>query len=141
LATQVEQHLSLRSRSEVCKQKLVQIQMPTTYLERAAMKFITRSGSLYQIDVANKKIRRLEGKANATPHQGADGEWKSYEAIGSPTEMLSSAPAEEDKVKLAIGEGALIVWVQSEHAALSSMGGTKTTLTSDVVEIIKEEKE
>jgi hypothetical protein len=97
------------------------------------MKFITRTGSVYQIDTTNKKIRRLEGKANPTPQQGTDGEWKSYERISCLSDLLT-----EGEGKIEVGEGVLIVWVQSEHAPLSEFGGTKTTLTSDVVEIIEE---
>src|ERR1700678_1470147 len=96
------------------------------------MKFITRSGSVYQVNTANKKIRRLEGKANATLHQGADGEWKSYERISCLSDMLAG-----NEGKIAVGEGVLIVWVQSEHADLLEL---KTTLTSDVVEIIEEKE-
>lgn len=37
--------------------------------------------SVYEIDYAHQRIRRLEGRNNPTPRQGVDGEWKRYAAI------------------------------------------------------------
>jgi hypothetical protein len=96
--------------------------------------FTTRSGSVYQVDTANQKVRRLEGEADPTPRQGKDGEWKSYEWIGCLSDYI--LVGNEGKIK--VGEGALIVWVQSEHQSLSSFGGVKTTLTSDVIKITED---
>lgn len=42
------------------------------------MKFETETGSLYEVDLESKKIRRLNGKGNPTPRQGQDGQWKKY---------------------------------------------------------------
>jgi len=100
------------------------------------MKFITESGSVYQIDTANKKIRRLSGKNDPTPRQGADGEYKSYEGFGSLEEIVAG-----NEGKLTVGHSAIIVWVQSEHEPLSEYGGTKTTFTSPIVEIIEDTDE
>ncbi len=48
------------------------------------MRFVlTETGSIYQIDHANKLIRRLEGKNAPTTRVGKDGEWKPFEAIES----------------------------------------------------------
>ena len=41
-------------------------------------KYITESGSVYQVDEQNKLVRRLSGNKNPTPRQGIDGEWKEY---------------------------------------------------------------
>jgi hypothetical protein len=49
------------------------------------MIFQTESGSSYELDPANKKIRRLSGGLNPTPRQGPDGEWKEYHSISIPT--------------------------------------------------------
>lgn len=100
------------------------------------MKFVTLSGSVYQVDTVNKKIRRLNGTADPTPRQGEDGVFKSYEGFGSVTQILDG-----NEGKLTIGEGAIIVWVQDEHESLTSFGGTKTTLTSDVIQIIEDTDE
>lgn len=100
------------------------------------MKFLTQSGSVYEVDRINKQIRRLEGKDKATPRQGEDGVFKSYEGFGSVTQILDGNEGE-----LTIGEGAIIVWVQDEHESLTSFGGTKTTLTSDVIQIIEDTDE
>lgn len=40
--------------------------------------FVTRSGSIYEVDVKNSKCRRLSGKLGATDRQGPDGEWKEF---------------------------------------------------------------
>lgn len=93
------------------------------------MKFTTVSGSVYEADTTNKKIRRLTGKNDPTPRQGEDGQYKSYESLGSFPKAL------EGKEELTVGQPAIIVWVQSEHKALSDEGGVKTTFTSDVVSI------
>lgn len=42
------------------------------------MIFYTDSGSIYELDKENNRIRRLEGTENPTPRQGADGEWKVF---------------------------------------------------------------
>lgn len=57
-------------------------------------RFITASESLYEIDEANKFIRRLNGFLNPTPRLGADGEWKKFEKI----------------LNLIVGKNAIIVW-------------------------------
>ena len=45
------------------------------------LRFTTESGSVYEVDDANTRIRRLEGRHDATPRQGADGEWRVYHWI------------------------------------------------------------
>jgi hypothetical protein len=42
------------------------------------MIFKTISGSTYELDQPNKRIRRLNGTEDPTPRQGADGEWKTF---------------------------------------------------------------
>jgi hypothetical protein len=41
----------------------------------------TASNSVYEIDEANKKIRRLKGERDATPYFGVDGEFRAYQSI------------------------------------------------------------
>ncbi len=41
----------------------------------------TASGSIYEIDEDNRRIRRLHGNSDPTPRQGADGEYKVYKEI------------------------------------------------------------
>ena len=53
----------------------------------------TTDNSTYEIDQDGLRIRRLEGVANPTPRQGADGEWKKYlevspVEIGAPVVMI-----------------------------------------------------
>ena len=42
------------------------------------VKLTTASGSIYELDVDGKRVRRLTGKIAPTPRQGADGEWKAF---------------------------------------------------------------
>lgn len=42
------------------------------------MLYETQSGSIYEVDEANKKIRRLSGVNSPTPYVGKDGDWKEY---------------------------------------------------------------
>lgn len=44
------------------------------------MIFFTEN-SEYELDTADKKIRRLFGSVNPTQRQGRDGIWKSYDVI------------------------------------------------------------
>jgi len=76
------------------------------------MKFKTKSGSSYELDLWNRRVRRLEGKEAATFRQGNDGEWKSYVSISVPR----------------IGSTTLMVWNDNGHA----------TATSAVTEIYEE---
>jgi hypothetical protein len=69
------------------------------------MIFYTESGSIYELDKPNNRIRRLEGVVNPTPRQGPDGEWKTFEHC-SPVRK---------------GKGVLIQWE-----------GVRSTLTSPV---------
>lgn len=48
--------------------------------------FETRSGSTYEVDKAEKKIRRVSGARPAQPRQGNDGDWKAYEDL-SPIDV------------------------------------------------------
>jgi len=55
------------------------------------MKFKTLTGSTYEIDLTNKKIRRVSGLNDPTQRQGADGDWRNYdEVIPSPIEIDKS---------------------------------------------------
>ena len=45
----------------------------------------TTYNSTYEIDPEQARIRRLEGLNQPTPRQGADGDWKRYEAISAVT--------------------------------------------------------
>lgn len=47
------------------------------------IRFETESGSSYELDEANRRIRRLSGKRPPHRSQPPDGEWKSYIAIST----------------------------------------------------------
>jgi hypothetical protein len=50
------------------------------------IRFETRSGSVYEVDQKEQRIRRLGGPDDPQPRQGDDGEWKAYRSI-SPIEL------------------------------------------------------
>jgi len=76
------------------------------------MRFKTLSGSVYEVDHAKSRIRRITGTHAPTNSQGADGEWRPYH----------SALVE-------LGIPAVVQW---------SMNVPKYTVTSRVTEIINE---
>lgn len=76
------------------------------------MKFKTETGSLYEVCLQNKQIRRISGETSPTVRQGQDGDWKIYESI-SPIE---------------IGNRCYITWKIVDSVA-------KGTLTSFITEI------
>lgn len=76
------------------------------------MIFHTQSNSIYEVDVENKRIRRMEGKINPTPRQGIDGEWKKFLDI---SEIELNSPC-------------VIIWEQIGDIS-------KTTMTSNVMMI------
>ena len=91
------------------------------------MKFITMSGSIYEVDVSKKQIRRLIGIDNPTPRQGKDGEWKEYFAIDD----------------IEIGKPVLIFWNPKTTPLLEGNPfsiSAPSTLTSNVIEIIEVEQ-
>ena len=71
------------------------------------MIYTTRSGSVYEVDDTNLKIRRLTGSKDPTERQGKNGEWKAYHSI------------------TLLNEGLLINWD----------GDIKCTLTSPIVKV------
>jgi hypothetical protein len=58
------------------------------------MIFNTVSGSIYEVDETNKRIRRLEGKTLGTVRVGNDGDWKRYSNIS----------------EIKVGRSIVIVW-------------------------------
>lgn len=41
-------------------------------------RFLTESGSIYEVDEENRRVRRLTGEHEPTPRQGPDGQWKDF---------------------------------------------------------------
>lgn len=74
--------------------------------------FTTRSGSTYELDRDNKRIRRLEGAGAPTPHQGPDGDWRGYLAISLPE----------------VGAYVMVIWGLAGDVV-------ERTVTSDVVSV------
>lgn len=86
------------------------------------MIFRTISGSSYEIDQENKKVRRLYGKLPSTDRQGQDGEWKSY----------------KDLSDLTIGKPVVIVWDYATEDSGDILA--KSTVTSLLLEIVNQEQ-
>lgn len=86
------------------------------------MEFTTKSGSVYEVDYVNKRIRRLSGKKDATGRQGPDGEWRTYKDI-HPSQIE-------------LGSMVMIQWDNSVPLLNGSPEGCLPgTLTSKVVSV------
>lgn len=86
------------------------------------MRFVTKSKSMYEVDTALKKIRRLVGLGEATARIGKDGAWRPYVHI-SPIKL---------------GKNVLIIWSKDSTPPLREDYGddyTPATETSVVVRI------
>ncbi len=86
------------------------------------MIFTTRN-STYEVDQANKQVRRLNGKKDPTPRTGLDGEWRQYSDISKPI----------------VGHSVWILWT----AATPLLEGSDPkdlpmTITSPITEIFTE---
>lgn len=64
---------------------------------------------MYEVDYETKRIRRISGKHEATPNQGQDGRWRSYQFA-----------------VIELGRSALVKW---------AYGDSRGTMTSRVTEI------
>lgn len=93
------------------------------------MKFVTVSGSMYEVDLEEKKCRRLVGIKDPMPRQGKDGEWKSFEKI------LPDVPVK--------GSPVVFIWNPDDTPRLDDTSEeyayVPTTMTSFVVEVIQDE--
>lgn len=94
------------------------------------MRFITASGSMYEVDTDAKKIRRLIGKDNPTPRMGKDGEWRSYREV-HPWPLQK-------------GQSVVIAWgsdveLQEETKAIVEAGGFGLPLTTTSPVVIIDE--
>lgn len=78
--------------------------------------FTTESGSTYQVDLTNKKIRRVKGVADPTPRQGRDGEWKAFK------QLIPNA--------VTVGHPLIVMWTDEEKPFIP--GGLPSTMTSRV---------
>jgi len=93
------------------------------------MIFHTETGSIYEIDQANKQVRRLTGKNDPTPRQNKDEQWRKFSAH-SPV------------IK---GENVVFFWgdetnLLPETKAAGLNSAIPATITSLVVEIVDESK-
>jgi hypothetical protein len=74
------------------------------------------ANSMYEIDSANNRLRRLNGANNPTNNQGSDGEWKHFESISPIT----------------LGDPVMVVWHYDDEESIIR----RTQITS-VLEILK----
>lgn len=85
--------------------------------EYKTIKFKTATCSIYEVDMVNKRIRRLHGVNNPTDRQGEDGIWKQFE------EITAIEP----------NKSVVIVWSRNLTGDVPVM---KTTVTSAVDKIL-----
>jgi hypothetical protein len=82
----------------------------------------TRSGSLYELDTEQKRVRRVLGQGAPKPRIGEDGQWKTYADIVGPY----------------LGERLLIFWDAKDTPLFEGSdpeAASPTTITSAVVDI------
>ena len=78
--------------------------------------FIVTENSTYEIDQANKRIRKIRGDEASFPHQISDNQWKEYKDISMPR----------------VGEPMFIVWGFQESPEGMRTKGTMTSLIKSV---------
>lgn len=84
------------------------------------IKFVTETGSTYEVDYESMRIRRLNGTNTPTNRQGHDGEWKAFVKL--------------DRVE--VGTSAFIFWDPETTPLLpGSLGGSPCTVTSQIVAV------
>lgn len=81
------------------------------------LRFLTESGSIYEIDHTERKVRRVSGKGPGTPRVGTDGSWRTFMDLNQPT----------------VGNAVLIQWRLNPDS-----GALETTLTSAVQRVWEE---
>jgi len=83
------------------------------------MKLITTdSGSVYELDEDQKRIRRLSGAKPPTPRQGSDGEWRQYEGL--------------DRVGPEGAQRLMVIWRIDEDEGFPDVRIARSTLTSTI---------
>ena len=82
------------------------------------MIFHTISGSVYECDQDNKRVRRLAGVSDPTPRQGKDGDWRNYVIA---TEIV-------------VGESVRFVWSVNIDNENSSIPMTTTSMVAKIVD-------
>ena len=83
------------------------------------VKFWTESGSVYELDVALQRVRRVRGDLQPTPRQGEDGEWRTFDTV-FPT------PIE-------VGASVLFIWGYYQRGASAV---ARSTMTSRVLGVV-----
>lgn len=86
------------------------------------MKFVTITGSIYELDLSARRLRRLEGKLPPTPRQGVDGEWREYASVSIPrvgSSLLTTWRVVQD------GDGFSVMQMTATSKILSIEGMTE----------------
>ncbi len=85
------------------------------------MVFKTETGSTYEVDKANNRIRRVSGYTQHTKRFDPQGEWRPYKELGD----------------VEVG-ACVVVWGDDvEPLVRGSNPAAKTTITSPVIEIVE----
>lgn len=85
------------------------------------MRFLTETGSQYELDLKAKKIRRLGGEHDPTPRQGKDGEWRSF----------------HDVTAVRVGKPVTIIWSGQPGTMGAAEGALPATSTSLVTKVLQ----
>lgn len=79
----------------------------------------TESGSVYDVDVAGKRIRRLHGRHGPADTQPQDGIWRSFAGLEGPEPGLPM----------------VVYWAKEAPAARATDFGFRTTAVESVQEV------
>lgn len=74
--------------------------------------FFSTLNSVYEVDLEEKRVRRIEGREAPTARQGPDGVWKTFDCV----------------TEIKVGGPVLFSWGELNNVL-------KTTLTSDVEKV------
>ncbi len=83
------------------------------------MTFTTASGSVYQVDTEDKRIRQIKGRMSERVNRNGNGQWVDF-----------------TEIDVRAGRSAFIVWPRDVAAIDGREDATEITTTSRVVSIV-----
>lgn len=84
------------------------------------IKFTTETGSIYEMDEIDGRIRRLSGNHAPTSRQGEDGSWRNYHGIRSGG-VQDNIPFAFNNGPVLVGQRMLIIWNEEGQCTLTSV--------------------
>lgn len=95
----------------------------------------TETGSIYELDTENRRVRRMMGSEEPTPREGIDGAWKPYVGVGAIDYDAAGLPHDEDGniifEPIRTGQSMVIVWRLDDGVI------ARTTITSHITSMLE----